>query len=933
MSTSPLAAPIENVRVGILVEDESRRVTQANQDLCTMFGILAQPHTLIGTDCSKFTDEVKGLFDAPERFASRIEELLREGRVVTGQELRLIDGRTFERDFTPIFLEGDHRAHLWQYRDITDRKWAEEELRRSEERLQATFEQAAVGIAHTDIEGRSLRVNRRLCELLGYTEEELLNLTFQDITHPDHLPTDFEYIRQLLAGDIESFTAERRYIRKDGSHVWVDLTVSLVCRAPGEPEYFIAVVEDISERKRAYEQLTESARRFTTLLSNTPAMVYRCLNEPGWPMEFASDYAEELTGCTPQEFMDGRVSFADLIVERDRERVWDEVQAAIAKREPFRLDYQIRNRNGAMRYVEEHGQAIYGQDGRLLALEGLISDITQRKEAEKRTAAFSTLGQLLSEATTASSAARIIAEVSDELLGWDAFALLLYSVEEDLLYPVLDFDTVDGWRTKSPAGGSAVSTGGPVVSPSPVSRRAMTEGPQLLLPEQPSVELEGLRSFGDTGRPSASLMFVPIRGAGGVIGILSIQSYTYRAYTEADLATLQVLADHCGGALERIRTEEVLRESEERFRVLFEHSPEAILLIDPHDPDAPWKIADCNDAAIRVYGYSREELIGQPIDRMFTEQYGADVWVGYLGEIRREHMLELESERRRKDGRAFPVESSLSLIVLEGREMVLSIDRDITERRRAELVAQAEHAVRLRNEFLSIASHELKTPVTLVRGYAQVLYERARQQGDEGILRLLNVIDRQVRRMSRLIDELLDVSSTESGRLEFEMVPFDLAEATEEVVGEVAAGAPKYALRLDREAHELWVLGDRGRIQQVVTNLLTNAIKYSEEQKEVDVRVRREGDRAVVAVTDRGIGIPEGEREKVFALYFRASNAPASNYGGLGLGLYISKTIVERHGGEISVEPEDGKGSTFHFSLPVLSGDRPVAVVDTGEGR
>ncbi|MDQ3326990.1 MAG: ATP-binding protein, partial [Chloroflexota bacterium] len=115
----------------------------------------------------------------------------------------------------------------------------------------------------------------------------------------------------------------------------------------------------------------------------------------------------------------------------------------------------------------------------------------------------------------------------------------------------------------------------------------------------------------------------------------------------------------------------------------------------------------------------------------------------------------------------------------------------------------------------------------------------------------------------------------------------------------------------------LRVLGDRARIQQVVTNLLINAIKYSGNSKEVDIELRQRGDRAQFSVTDYGIGILEEQQGRVFELYFRGSNAPGGNYGGLGLGLYIGKAIVEQHGGEIGMVSEEGKGSTFHFSLPL----------------
>ncbi|QIN84064.1 PAS domain S-box protein [Rubrobacter tropicus] len=138
--------------------------------------------------------------------------------------------------------------------DITDRRRIEEVLRESEERFRATFEHAAVGAAQISTEGRWLRVNRRLCEIVGYTEEELLEKTFGDITHPDDLGKDLEHARAMLRGERQVYSMEKRYVRKDGSPVWVNLTVSLVREASGEPRYFISVVEDISERKRVEEE-------------------------------------------------------------------------------------------------------------------------------------------------------------------------------------------------------------------------------------------------------------------------------------------------------------------------------------------------------------------------------------------------------------------------------------------------------------------------------------------------------------------------------------------------------------------------------------------------------------------------------------------------------------------------------------------------------
>ncbi|MDQ3363051.1 MAG: PAS domain S-box protein [Actinomycetota bacterium] len=210
-------------------------------------------------------DEVMGrncrFLQGDERDQPALDELraaLREGR-----ECRVVlrnyrkDGTLFWNELyvSPVHDEGGRLTnYVGVQNDITERRRIEEVLRESEERFRATFEHAAVGAAQVGIDGRWLRVNRRLCEIVGYTHDELLEITFADITHPDDVEADLEQARAVLRGESQLYSTEKRYVRKDGSLVWVNLTVSLVREASGEPRYFISVIEDISERKRVEEE-------------------------------------------------------------------------------------------------------------------------------------------------------------------------------------------------------------------------------------------------------------------------------------------------------------------------------------------------------------------------------------------------------------------------------------------------------------------------------------------------------------------------------------------------------------------------------------------------------------------------------------------------------------------------------------------------------
>src|SRR5918992_5671243 len=229
-------------------------LAECNDAMARMYGY-AQAEEIVGARLGDLLPS-----SIPEN-VQYLKDFVRSGYRLTDTESQEVDrhGDTkyFLNNLTGI-VENRSLMRVWgTQRDITERKQAEEKLRESEERFRGTFEQATVGIAHVDTDGHWLRVNQRLCDIVGYEKEELLELTFQDITHPDDLETDLEGARRLLAGEIETYSREKRYFRKDGSVVWIYLTVSLVHSPLGEPRYFISVTEDITERKRI-----EEAQRF-----------------------------------------------------------------------------------------------------------------------------------------------------------------------------------------------------------------------------------------------------------------------------------------------------------------------------------------------------------------------------------------------------------------------------------------------------------------------------------------------------------------------------------------------------------------------------------------------------------------------------------------------------------------------------------------------
>lgn len=234
----------------------------------------------------------------------------------------------------------------------------------------------------------------------------------------------------------------------------------------------------------------------------------------------------------------------------------------------------------------------------------------------------------------------------------------------------------------------------------------------------------------------------------------------------------------------------------------------------------------------------------------------------------------------------------------------------------AQLVEAQHEALQVKDQFLSIVSHELRTPLTTMKGYAQLLERKLTHEPDSQ--RWASSIDAQIGRLSRLVDDLLDVTRFARGQFELRRRETELAPILEETVSRFRIISPQHMVRLAEVDEDLKGVWDRDRLEQVLNNLVGNAIKYSPEGGEVTVSARRENDAAVVTVRDQGIGISREDREQLFDRFYRASPENLGGATGLGLGLYVTRRVVEAHGGTVGVNSEPGVGSEFYFTLPLV---------------
>lgn len=335
----------------------------------------------------------------------------------------------------------------------------------------------------------------------------------------------------------------------------------------------------------------------------------------------------------------------------------------------------------------------------------------------------------------------------------------------------------------------------------------------------------------------------------------------------------------------------------EHYRSLFEHARDIVLMIDADTA----MILDANHAAELAYGYSRDELLQMRVYDLRLEL------VGYVGEQMRIADADgtmFEALHCRKDGTAFPVEVSSRGDTIDGQRVLFSIVRDISVRRELEEV---------REEFLVLASHELRTPVSNIGLRLQQLVRTAERGG--GVERAVSdakLALEELRRLSHLVDSLLD-AQVAHGEVVLERALIDLGALVTCVVERHRGHAERLGCTLAVETNKVTGNWDRIRLEQIVTNLVTNALKYGA-GKPVRVAVTGDATDARLVVQDEGIGLEQTDLDRIFEKFGRA--APPTSYGGLGLGLYIVRKLVEAHGGRIEVASSPGQGATFVVSLP-----------------
>jgi PAS domain S-box-containing protein len=637
------------------------------------------------------------------------------------------------------------------------------------------------------------------------------------------------------------------------------------------------------ELEDALAALRESEARFREMADSAPVLIW--MAGPDTLCTFFNRGWLEFTGRTMvQELGNG---WTEGIHPDDLDRFLAVYLGAFEQRNPFDTEYRLRRADGEYRWLIDRAVPLY-RGGGFAGYIGTCIDVHERRQASDRMGRLQAVTARLARASTQPEVAGAVVHEGTAALSAQAGWIALLSDDES----TLEMLASAGYQPELAEAYSTLSMSlvNPTVDAVREARPLWLGSADAVAASYPDLDQDYRR----TGFEAMAI--VPLMARGRAVGTLALNFEARRSFDSGDRGLLMTMAGQCSQALERARLYDE-REDRARAARVLEHVGDGVFQVDQDGRITIW-----NRAAQNITGVSTERALGTHLTEIWTtwEQVSPRV------EITREPVAEGRRE-------AFPFE-------IEGREHWLAISgvsagdstvyafRDVTE---SHVLEEA------RRDFLATASHELRTPLAAVYGAAQTLRKHHLEvsQGDV----LLEMIARESERLAGILDDLLVATRLDTGTIQLSIGQCDGRRLVEEIVALEREAAPaEFELAVVADDEEMPnVACDQARLRQVLMNLVENAIKYSPGGGRVEVALRQHNGRVQFSVADEGLGIPETERERVFEKFYRLDPRLARGVGGTGLGLYISRELVERMEGSIWVESEPGKGSTFHVDLPV----------------
>ncbi|MEZ5335144.1 MAG: PAS domain S-box protein [Methanolobus sp.] len=746
--------------------------------------------------------------------------------------------------------------------DITEHSLAEKSLLSSKGQLRTLVDTIPDLVWLKDINGVYLICNHEFERFFGATEDEIVGKTDYDFVEKKLADFFTQRDRDSIKAGIPTINEEEVTYAVGGKKVFLETIKSPMFDENGDLIGVLGVGRDITQRKCDEEELKKRELQLETAQKVGHFGSWHFNLSTG--MVDASEEALRIYGTEKKEFTIKAIQKIPLPEYRSLlDRALGDLVAGKAK---YDVEFKIkRPKDGQIRDI--HSVAQYFAEQNLVV--GTIQDVTEQKIAENR---------LIESEALLNEVGRIA-----KIGGWE-----------------FDVQTGKGtWTSEvarihevDPSKPSSVEFG---LSFYPSDSKEIIEQAikNAIEKNEPyDLELELVTAKGN--RKWVRTIGKPASSDGKVVKITG----SFQDITDRKQAELQV-------------QEETIKK-----RVLIEQSNDGILIL-----DAKGKILEANQKYAEMVGRPHEEIKGLHVwsldNNLTKEKIIKDLQnIDKNGET-------IETQILRVDGSLLEVEISSNGVIFNGEKLIFSVCRDITERKLAEkeLVLakiEAENASRAKSEFLATMSHELRTPLNSIMGFSQMINDEAIGELNEKQSQYISYVVKSASHLLELINDILDLSKIDAGKMEIFYDKFNIVELIDETVTSMLPGAKKKNIEIKSEIHpdNVEIRADRRKMKDVLFNLLSNAVKFTPENGNVNVRLLRNEDKIKISVQDTGIGIEEKQLQHIFEPFKQVDTFLNRKYEGTGLGLALVKKYIEMHNGTISVESEAGKGSIFTFEMP-----------------
>ncbi|MDO8510220.1 MAG: PAS domain S-box protein [bacterium] len=734
------------------------------------------------------------------------------------------------------------------------------------------------------LSGQIVFWNRGAEQIYGYSSSEALGKNFMNLVVAKENRNKFQMIiKRVLKGErVSEHSLLRR--TKSGAHKFVSLTASGLRDNAGKIIGVLSIARDVSEQLKTYQ---DKLRMAASVESSEDAIYGRDLSGriTSW-----NEGAEKIYGYSREEVL-GKDS--KLIFPENSKGQYNKLRESIKRDEAIRNFETVRVRKGGKRImVSLTVSPIKDDRGNIIGCSVVARDITEKKIAEQSQEMLSKASKLLASSLDYGKTLKEIARlIVPKLADWFAIDLIVDGKREMAVLAHQDPKMVKlalMLRTKYPLNESSGAS------------RVMKTGKAEFYPvitsemiEAHAKDAEHLRLIKKIGFSSA--IVVPLKVHSTILGAMTlVYSTAGKHYTQADPVFLEELARRIATAIDNARhyatAEHELSERsamEEKLRQFIESTSDAFVSFDKE-----WRYTYMNKNAEYYEGVKFEDVQGKVIWEMFPESRNKLFYEKYHEVMKARKKIEFEEFLQNKwfEIRAYPVKDGG--IALHYNDIT---GRKLDEQRK--------------DEFISMASHELKTPITSIKLYTELLLKKVK---DKTATQHLSSMFEQVNRLSKLINDLLDVSRIQAGKLIFKKQFFDLGLLIADIAEILGKTSKKHSIITSVHlAGKVW--GDKDRVGQVIINLIGNAIKYSPSGGDIIIVASKIKDNVIVNVQDFGIGLYSHDKDRIFERFYQIKGG---TFPGLGIGLYIAKMIVEGHGGKIEVKSRVNEGSTFIFTLP-----------------